>query len=140
MTTRRCYRCKKIKDISLFANDKSRSLGKSYICSICQKIRSRLRGRSSYVKRSEYFKKYRQEHQDKLRQQYDYWKSRNKEKISAHSKARYAYVHGKIIKTPCAVCGDINSEMHHPDYSKPLKVVWLCRKHHGQTRKKQQPY
>lgn len=27
----------------------------------------------------------------------------------------------------CEVCGDENSQMHHPDYTKPLAVVWLCR-------------
>ena len=37
---------------------------------------------------------------------------------------------GKIIKQPCSVCGAINSEAHHIDYSKPLLIEWLCRKHH----------
>lgn len=33
---------------------------------------------------------------------------------------------GKIKKRPCRKCGDPNSQRHHPDYSKPLHVVWLC--------------
>lgn len=37
---------------------------------------------------------------------------------------------GKIKKTPCVVCGDEKSEAHHTDYTKPLDVTWLCRKHH----------
>ena len=37
---------------------------------------------------------------------------------------------GRIQKLPCAVCGSINSQAHHENYSKPLKVVWLCRNHH----------
>ena len=37
---------------------------------------------------------------------------------------------GKIIKQPCSVCGKIKSEAHHPDYSKPLEVIWFCRSHH----------
>lgn len=37
---------------------------------------------------------------------------------------------GVVKKKPCEVCGDTNSEAHHPDYSKPLEVVWLCRPHH----------
>jgi len=37
---------------------------------------------------------------------------------------------GKIAQKPCETCGSDNSQMHHPDYSKPLLVVWLCREHH----------
>jgi hypothetical protein len=37
---------------------------------------------------------------------------------------------GKIIRQPCQVCGDTNSEKHHPDYLKPLEIIWLCRAHH----------
>ena len=37
---------------------------------------------------------------------------------------------GKILKMPCSICGDINSEAHHDDYDKPLDIIWYCRKHH----------
>lgn len=36
---------------------------------------------------------------------------------------------GKINREPCEVCGS-KAEAHHDDYSKPLQVKWLCRKHH----------
>lgn len=42
---------------------------------------------------------------------------------------------GKIEKLPCEVCGIVQSEAHHPDYSKPLKIVWLCRSHHLELHK-----
>lgn len=42
---------------------------------------------------------------------------------------------GKIKKLPCSTCGDENSEAHHDDYSKPLEVIWLCRKHHLEKHK-----
>lgn len=38
---------------------------------------------------------------------------------------------GDITRQPCIVCGDRKSEGHHPDYSKPIDVIWLCRKHHA---------
>lgn len=47
-----------------------------------------------------------------------------------------AYLHvyvkrGKIKKGACVVCGETEGvEAHHEDYSKPLEVVWYCRKHH----------
>lgn len=37
---------------------------------------------------------------------------------------------GYLTPAPCAVCGCPTVEMHHPDYAKPLEVVWLCRPHH----------
>lgn len=37
---------------------------------------------------------------------------------------------GKLIPGPCEMCGGKTVEMHHDDYSKPLKVRWLCRAHH----------
>lgn len=36
---------------------------------------------------------------------------------------------GKLTREPCFVC-DAPAQMHHPDYSQPLLVVWLCRAHH----------
>lgn len=38
---------------------------------------------------------------------------------------------GVIPKQPCERCGGTKGvEAHHPDYTKPRKVVWLCRPHH----------
>lgn len=42
---------------------------------------------------------------------------------------------GKIIKQPCEVCGDLNVQAHHEDYTKPLEVNWLCVKHHIEKHK-----
>ena len=43
---------------------------------------------------------------------------------------RYAIKVGKLVKTPCHVCGKEQVEGHHPDYSRPLDVAWLCKEHH----------
>lgn len=53
-------------------------------------------------------------------------------KIKARRLSRTARKQGKINKQPCFMCGDKNSTMHHPDYHKPLEVLWVCRKHHDQ--------
>ncbi len=48
----------------------------------------------------------------------------------ARSYANVYLRRGKLSRQPCEVCGSGDSQMHHPDYSKPLEVVWLCREHH----------
>lgn len=40
---------------------------------------------------------------------------------------------GRIIKKPCEMCGNVKSQGHHADYSKPLEVRWLCSTHHRQV-------
>jgi hypothetical protein len=58
------------------------------------------------------------------------------ERIKAQNSVGTAIRNGKLAKQPCTVCGVRKVEAHHPDYSKPLKVVWLCRKHHRAVHKK----
>lgn len=53
---------------------------------------------------------------------YTKWKTRNLFKV--------AIKYGKIKRMPCEVCGNVKSEGHHSDYTKPYEVKWLCRKHH----------
>ena len=39
---------------------------------------------------------------------------------------------GRLKKQPCWVCGE-KAVAHHPDYDRPLDVVWLCQSHHKQA-------
>jgi hypothetical protein len=48
-----------------------------------------------------------------------------------HPEARKAWGKvQKLPKKPCKICGNSDSVKHHPDYNKPLKVIYLCQKHH----------
>ena len=45
---------------------------------------------------------------------------------------------GKVTKPPiCQVpdCTETKLEGHHPDYDRPLLVIWLCNKHHRECHK-----
>jgi len=50
------------------------------------------------------------------------------EKNSAYLKVWRALKKGVLIRKNC-FCG-LYGEAHHDDYSKPLEVKWLCKKHH----------
>lgn len=58
------------------------------------------------------------------------WREKNPEARLAHIYLRGALRAGLVTKQPCQVCGDDDAEGHHPDYSRPGLVVWLCRRHH----------
>jgi len=46
---------------------------------------------------------------------------------------------GTIKKLSCEKCGtDQLVEAHHPDYSKPLEVIWLCSLHHKEWHRNNQ--
>lgn len=49
-------------------------------------------------------------------------------KSNARAYANTYQKRGKLVPQPCH-CG-AKAEKHHHDYSKPLEVEWLCRKHH----------
>lgn len=44
----------------------------------------------------------------------------------AWSRVHRAVRRGDLEPTPCAKCGAVPSRAHHPDYDRPLDVVWLC--------------
>ena len=46
-------------------------------------------------------------------------------------KARYWLKKGLLTRRKCQWCGDERTEMHHPDYTKPLLVQWFCKSCHG---------
>lgn len=50
----------------------------------------------------------------------------------AHWTVSNAIRDGRLHRQPCEKCGSERSDAHHADYSKPLEVQWLCRKHHGE--------
>lgn len=54
------------------------------------------------------------------------------EKARTRMITRNAIRRGDLVRQPCEVCGSERVDAHHDDYSKPLEVRWLCRKHHSE--------
>lgn len=57
----------------------------------------------------------------------------NAPKIAARWKVKEAVRAGILTPGPCQTCGATVTEAHHPDYSKPLEVQWLCRSCHSKV-------
>ena len=68
----------------------------------------------------------------------NYGKRKPEDPLKRHARRKnnWAIESGKITRQPCQVCGEPKSHGHHPDYSKPFEVVWLCPKHHGEQHRK----
>ena len=145
-----CIRCKKEKTISSFYKHKKMKdghLNKCIECCIeCEKIRraenieeirayDRLRGSLPHRQEANRIRQ-----KTEIGQQWHREASkRYKEKYKNRAAARYilgnAVRDGKIKRLPCQLCGDEKSEGHHPDYDRPLDVVWLCTAHHKAAHK-----
>ncbi len=63
------------------------------------------------------------------------WKMNYPDRRKAQNKVHYAIEKGILIPWPVCAVPECNCvpEAHHPDYSRPLDVVWLCSAHHKQT-------
>lgn len=56
------------------------------------------------------------------------WRRKNPKKLAAHKAVASALKRGELIRPDrCSQCQDIGYVVaHHPNYSKPLLVIWLC--------------
>lgn len=106
-------------------------------CKSCTKKRVQI----NYRKNIEHYKQYeliRKEYPHRKEVKLLYQKKHRlqyPEKYIARAKVNNGLRYGKIEKKKCMVCKNPKTEAHHPDYSKPLEVVWLCRKHHNEVDK-----
>ena len=60
------------------------------------------------------------------------WRNQHPRRYLAHVAVQQALARGDLVKGPCETCGTTEGRIdgHHDDYSKPLDVRWLCRRHH----------
>jgi len=61
------------------------------------------------------------------------------DKVRARKALNHAIAAGKVIPQPCERCSAPKAQGHHPDYSKPLVVEWLCPKCHSQLHNQKHP-
>lgn len=127
-----------------------------------RKLRKSERRHRYYIEHKEsqldYSKKYREENRDKFNEYSRNWREHNyskwidsqkeyqkkyirnnKEVANAHTQTHNAIARGIIAKQVCEICGAEKAEAHHDDYNKPLKVRWLCKRHHAEWHRNNKP-
>lgn len=76
-------------------------------------------------------KKYALENKEKITNMYKRYRKTFPEKYETRGVFNAAKKSGDIVVLPCEVCGNEKTHGHHDDYNYPLKVRWLCPKHHA---------
>lgn len=61
------------------------------------------------------------------------WVAANPNRRAANTILNNAIRDGRVERLPCFVCGYSVTHGHHPDYDRPLDVIWLCAKHHREV-------
>lgn len=124
-----CPSCKEYKKLEEFYKCKSKKDGRRSWCITCSKKKQR--------ERSDYFREYNRnryandpEFRKKILSSRRKQRVDNPEKNLARVKLYQSLKRKNVVKKPCIVCQDKNSQAHHYDYKKPTSVIWLCPKHH----------
>lgn len=107
MDSKRCTKCKEVKALSEFNRRQDRRSGFRSECKSCQ---------------------YKSQHKDR---------KRTPEMYRAYNIFHYAKKIGRILAPMfCERCGQVKQlQAHHTDYSKPLKIEWLCQTCHNLANK-----
>ncbi len=129
METRVCELCQKEKSLEEFYRNKTRPLGRDYWCKEC-----RLQYDSQNHRKARHLKWAKSDRGKQKRKDYskEYY-AKNRNKIIAQRMVQKLVKMGVIQKMPCQECGETKVNGHHPDYTKPLEVKWLCQKHHWEA-------
>ena len=135
---KKCSKCNQAKDDTEFYRCRTSLDGLEGACKKCRNKNSQ----ANYRANREYYVKFFREREQRperraYRRAYDraYQRS-DRLQVKARISLTNALRAGTVTRQPCEVCGNIESQGHHDDYSKPLDVRWLCfqhhREHHGQ--------
>ena len=141
MKSKHCTRCGIKKRLEEYSPDKRKKDGRYAACRTCcsaylrtPKAKGVARKYRQTPKAQEARKQYdntpdrkrrKTEHQRKFR-------TKNPDKHRAHGLVSNALKRGELYRpNSCSSCGvECAPDGHHPDYSKPLEVEWLCKPCH----------
>lgn len=125
-----CFKCDRCLPLSEFYRHPMMGDGHLGKCKTC----ARKDARDNREKRRDYYLEYDRERSKTVERRQGIrlsqvkWSDRQRARVLLHN----AVTRGKIVKpAQCEDCGvETKLDGHHPDYSKPLDVMWLCRRCH----------
>ena len=134
--TRTCNTCRAVKPLQDFVKDPTRPAGRKNICRPCDAVRCRNYYARTAGERRRWARDYSHSH----------WRAKKQKVLGtkryiAEDLLRKAVKSGKKIKpSKCEGCGlsfpRRRIHGHHPDYSKPLEVKWLCAGCHAKEHRR----
>ncbi len=128
-----CPACTRKLVLSEFYSDARTATGLCTYCRECSKKKARTR----YYKHHERVLAYEKvravtpERKAKRREYQHKMAGQNAIKLAARQAVKAELRAGRMVPQPCVGCGNPRSWGHHPDYNKPLDVVWMCPRCHG---------
>lgn len=146
MTRKTCFKCNAEKDITEFYVHERMADGHLNKCKSCTRADVSKHRKTNLEKLRQYDRvRYRLDPSRSygLRKKYDSaeckkrWSLKNQYKRKAHRAVYAAIKRGELIRpSACNKCGAHVEDgaiihAHHPDYSEPLFVEWLCTRCHG---------
>ncbi len=134
MRYKKCSICKKLKQANLvyFKSERRNNNGLTAYCRECKQWIDRIFSREYREKDPIWKKENNKRNVQLVRKLVKEYNQKYPERIEAGLLLRQAIKKGKVIRGKCALCGEERVDGHHPNYSKPLIVIWLCHKHHKQ--------
>lgn len=133
--TKTCFRCERTLPVEEFYRHpkmKDGRLGKCKDCARRDVTTNRANKREQYTA----YEKGRGARPERRAAKLGYSAKHNRlhpEKRAARLAVSNALRDGRLTRKPCEVCQNPKTEAHHPDYSQPLSVRWLCHQHHRET-------
>ena len=133
-----CVSCDMTKSVLQFHVSRAESDGLSSKCKECACAASRKYSADHAESKAASDRAWRTANPDKVAECAKRMNILYPEKRTARVAVSNAVRDGRLVKpNQCSVCGGKGSpEAHHPEYGKPLEVVWMCRKCHRSLHKR----
>ena len=123
-TEKICGECRQLKPVSEFFKHKRD--GYQWKCKACHRREVKIYQQTPTAKKRNAKSQERSRQNPELKVRY-----------RARAIAFRMTANGNLKQQPCAFCQEEQTQRHHPDYTQPLLIVWLCGKCHKELHTRQ---